>query len=160
MVRDGEVKTVYPNVRYDWITPEDIGSVCGFLLTKAAHDSGRTEVGPIFLYGPELISLRDAVEVLGRALGKTVKVTQLDEQDGLEVMKANGLPEHVAKQLISSMRTRARARSVDEDGEGLYSGPTHEEAVENVRKYTGRRPTSLQEWVEENKLDFSVRRAW
>lgn len=145
MVREGEVKTVYPEAQFDWIAPGDIGSVCGAVLSQ-----GRKQE-PIYLYGPELVSLRDGVGAIGQAIGKEIKLTQVDEEEGVGVLiERCGLPEPVAHQMVQVMKRRAG----NEDDS--YSGVAFEKGKRNIQKYTGREPTTLQEWANENKAVFGT----
>jgi uncharacterized protein YbjT (DUF2867 family) len=143
MVREGEVKVPFPEAKLDWITPGDIGRVCGALLAAGGGTDGQNAVP---LVGPELVSQRDAVGIIGRAVGRDIKVTELDEEEGLDMyVNGYGLPEPVGKQLIDMLRKR-------EESVEFYKGL--EEAAGNVRKHTGGPPTKLQEWVDEHKQEF------
>jgi uncharacterized protein YbjT (DUF2867 family) len=145
---DSEVKTVYPEAKLDWISPEDIGRVCGTLLAEGPQAVAGPETNIIRVRGPELVTQRDAVGSIGRAIGKSIKVTQLDEQEGLKtLMESNGMPEDMAKGLIALYKLRA-------EGTSFFEGD--EEPVRNLGKYAGREPTKFSEWAEENKQAFSV----
>ena len=107
----------------------------------------------IRLCGPELVSQRDAVGIIGRAIGKIIKFTELDEQDGLEMyVKVHGVPEPVAKRLIEVLRMRAKGEGSDT----FYEGHGYEEAKENVKKYGGGHSARFHEWVDEDKQKFSA----
>lgn len=153
MIRAGEVKLIRPETKFDWLSPRDIGSVCGKLLATERPIIDGTG-GPknfIGLVGPEVMSLRDGVSVIGRAIGKDIKVTEVDEEQGLEVLvKEEGLPEPVARQLIKGLKAMA------ERGHRFYQDPEYDEKTSNIEKYTGRRATRFQEWVEENRQEFSA----
>jgi uncharacterized protein YbjT (DUF2867 family) len=147
MIRAGEVKILYPDAKFDWISPEDIGRVCGVL---AGGSQAAREQNAISLYGPELISLRDAVAIMGSVFGKDIKVTELDEQDGLEAMKVSGIPEPVAKHLVKVLRIKMGLEESDE----LSVNQAHEEARDNILKYSGKIPTRFEQWTAENKHEF------
>jgi uncharacterized protein YbjT (DUF2867 family) len=154
MISDGEVKIVYPDAKFDWISPGDIGRVCGTLLADGLHAvAGADKLNSIYLSGPELMSQRDAVETIGREIGKNIKVTKLDEQDGLEwFVKDIGMPQAMAKQMINVLRMRTGGDGNDE----IHETDTYKEAVGNVWKYARRQPTRFKEWVDENKQEFSA----
>ena len=151
MINEGEVKIVYPDARFDWITPQDMGAVCGTFLAKGPQGFGdQVESNSVYLYGPDLVSQRDALAVIGRAIGRDVKITELNEQEGAEMyMKEYGTPEPAARRLMEVMRGESQ-------GNGrFYSGPSYQRGKENVEKYSGRQPLGLQQWVEGNKHRFS-----
>jgi uncharacterized protein YbjT (DUF2867 family) len=154
MVREGEVKMAYPNAKFDWISPEDIGAVCGTLLAEGPRVFDGTKQNVIRLSGPELISLGDAVRIIEKVIGKNIKTTELDEQEGLEIyVKGHGLPEPVAKGLIEVLRN-----STSGGDDELYPGLVYEEAKDNVRKYAGGQLTRFHAWVVENKHEFLTNR--
>ncbi|KAH7176045.1 hypothetical protein EDB81DRAFT_632526 [Dactylonectria macrodidyma] len=152
MVRDGEVKTIYPEATADWITPGDIGRVCGSLLVAGPEAIAMENA--VELYGPELVSFKEAVQIIGSAVGKEIQVTQLDEEAGVQwYTKELGMPAPMARDLVDVFKANAE-RSDREDG--YYSGSAYSEAVANVQKYGGRRPRTFKEWVEENKHEFNA----
>jgi uncharacterized protein YbjT (DUF2867 family) len=150
MITAGEVKILYPDAKFDWISPEDIGRVCGILA--AGGSQAAREQNAISLYGPELISLRDAVAIMGSVFGKDIKVTELDEQDGLEAMKVSGIPEPVAKYLVKVLRRKMGLEESDE----LSDDQMHEKARDNILKYSGKMPTRFEQWTAENKHEFNI----
>ena len=155
VVEDGLVRIAYPEALFDWISPEDIGRVCGALLVQRPRpvDVAGMNGNVVRLLGPEIMSQGDAIDVIGRAIGKDIKVERLDEQEGVEFfMKSAHLPEFAAQQLIKMLKKRA------EDGrsDGGYEGPSYDESVSNIQKYGGRPPTSFHQWVEENKAEFGT----
>lgn len=148
MINEGEVKVPYPEVAFDWIAPEDIGRVCGNVLARRERPACSTSNSAIPLYGPEFISQRDAVGIIGRTIGKDLKVTPLDDQEGLGYfMQSMHLPEPAAKQLINILKTRA-------ESDGTPHGSELDESVTNVRAYSRREPSKFQQWVEQNRNEF------
>ena len=146
IINDGEVRTAYPDAEFDWISPADIGRVCGSLLAGTA--GGTHEI--VRVSGPGILSQRDAASAIGTVLGKNIKVVQLDEEQGVAAwVKNNGMPELIAKHLVDVLRLRSLG-----EGSDRFSGPLYEEAVSNIRKYSGREPTNFPAWVEENKHEF------
>ncbi|KAI1372422.1 NAD(P)-binding protein [Hypoxylon crocopeplum] len=150
MIREGEVRMVYPEHKLDWISPKDIGKVAGQVLVKGiAATEGLESRNSIFLMGPKFITQRDAAKIIGRAAGKDVKVTEIDEDEGAALMAKNGVPEPVARKLVQKTGQRFRGEIND-----MYDDKTYKEAVVNLNKFTGN-PSSLEEWAEENKSMFS-----
>lgn len=72
MISRGEVKLVYPESMMDWITPEDIGRVAAAVLAGGVSAEKGVGERVIPLYGPELLSLRDAIGTIARVIGKNV----------------------------------------------------------------------------------------
>ncbi|KAL2018109.1 hypothetical protein VTK56DRAFT_1239 [Thermocarpiscus australiensis] len=145
----GEGKLLYPEARFDYITPEDIGRVCGSLLTngpRALDDDGEA----IDLCGPQLLSLEEAVGIIGKAIGKDLRFEAVTEdEEALKFFVDNGLPEPVAKNLVKSFGEVA-------DGRGAVEKTRYEKAVANIQKYGGEAPTKFQDWVEANKARFTA----
>ncbi|OGE47814.1 hypothetical protein PENARI_c036G06012 [Penicillium arizonense] len=151
MIHEGEVKIAYPDAKLDWISPEDIGSVAGTLLIKGMQASeGAEERNSIPLCGPKLVSQRDAVGIFGKALGKDIKVTELDETEGAENLLKIGVPDLVAGRLVQSLRPKDRRG----DEFDPFEGETYEQAAANLRKYAGR-ASGLEEWAKANKEVFN-----
>jgi len=151
MLRTGQVKLVCPDAVFDYISPSDIGRVCGRLLVgvRPALDGGR---GPnsITLAGPKLVSQRDAVATIGRAIGRDLKATEVDISEGLEMFKATGMPEPRAKQAVQILKDRLEGR------DDFFGGRAWEEAAADLEKYGGQPATGLAEWAEENKEQFNA----
>lgn len=149
-VAKGEaVRVPYPEGKFDYISPGDIGRVCGNLLVKGAKglEEGRTSVS---LAGPQVVSQREAIETMGRAVGKQVEVVGFEnDEDAVRLFMANlGLPESGARHLIQAFKEVSEGR--DFFANGLY-----EEASANVRKYGGEEATTIQQWAEANRSKFA-----
>ncbi|CAG8885938.1 unnamed protein product [Penicillium egyptiacum] len=152
MISEGEVKIAYPDAKFDWISPEDIGKAAATLLVQGIHATkGAEQRNSIPLCGPKLVSQRDAMGIFGRAVGRDVKVTEVDEKEAVEIMLKNGVPEFALGPLMASLR----AWYSDEEGLGPFEGEAYEKATANLRKYAGP-VTSLEGWAEANKGIFSV----
>ncbi|OOQ91371.1 NmrA-like family protein [Penicillium brasilianum] len=149
MIREGEVKIAHPNSAFDWISPEDIGRVAGTLLVQGFQEtSGAKERNFITLCGPKLVSQGDAMGIFGKAIGKDVKVTEVNEEEGVKILIENGVPEFVAEPLVKSV---AAAKS----GSNQYAGGRYTEGSLNLKKYAGQ-VTSLDEWAVANKEVLGV----
>ena len=142
----GEVKIYGPDAKVDYIVPEDIGRVCGAILSKGPQDEQRA----IYLYGPELVSQADSVRILAKALGKDPKIESADEQYAYKMfVEERGVAVPVAKYMIS--RTGRTATGPNQ----VFGYPVSEEQLSNVQKYSGRKATRFEEWVEQNKQMFA-----
>ncbi|KAJ7260822.1 hypothetical protein C8J57DRAFT_1338029 [Mycena rebaudengoi] len=143
MVKAGSVKMPSPDVKFDWIVPEDIGRAGGTILVGGPSSTGGEK--SILLCGPELISQGDAVKTIGRVLGKEVAVEAVGDEEAVKGMVADGIPEPLAKSLVKILSDGAM--------ETVFASNKYKVAVENVRKYAGK-VTTLVEWATENKVAF------
>ncbi|EAW13678.1 NmrA-like family protein [Aspergillus clavatus NRRL 1] len=142
-VVQGEAKTAFPEARLDFIAPEDIGSVCGAFLAKGLP----TGTSFVHLAGPEQMPIKEAVEVMGKGVGKQVKVVKVSEDEGIEVMMTiHGMPEPMARNLSRHYQTDKGNGASD-----LFQMPGYEEAVGNVERYTGKPSLRFHEWVALNR---------
>ncbi|KAL2824931.1 hypothetical protein BDW59DRAFT_146915 [Aspergillus cavernicola] len=148
ILEDGEVKWAFPDLKFDFISPEDIGAICGTILAGAVGDG---QENPVFLVGPEKdLSVADAIGVLGQVVKKPVTVTKVSPEEGLQVMMAkSGLPESVAKILTESF---AKASG----NQGILHAPQTPELRANIEKYLKRPATRFSEWAELNKDKFEA----
>jgi uncharacterized protein YbjT (DUF2867 family) len=145
MIREGEVKIAYPNSCFDWISPGDIGRVAGkFLVQGIQATAGAEERNFVTLCGPKLVSQGDAMGIFGRAIGKDVKVTEVDAEEGTKILIEGGVPDFVAGPLVKVLA-----------GASQYEGERYTEGVQNLKKYAGQ-VTSLEEWAAANKEVFGV----
>ncbi|PTB41760.1 hypothetical protein M441DRAFT_57875 [Trichoderma asperellum CBS 433.97] len=150
MIRTGEVKLVAPDVTFDYIAPADISRVCaGFLVRGAKTPDGSPSPSSVTLCGPKIASQRDALAAIGKAIGKELAVKSVDQEDeGVEVFKADGIPEHIARDLVRKLISRS------ENDDPLYKEDFYVEAAANVEKYSGQSPTEIAQWAFENKEQF------
>ena len=146
-LQKGEVKIFRPDSKVDSIVPEDIGRVGGTVLAKGAPEDGERV---LYLYGPELMSLRESIEVLARLLGKEPKIQIADEEEAYKMfVEERGVPEHVAKYMVSQAGKPAAEGQIE-----VFGLPVEEEELRNVEKYSGRKGTTFQDWVLQNKAMF------
>lgn len=147
MVIEGDVKLPYPEVKFDWISPGDIGRVCAAILAAGLKPGERENV--VRLCGSRIMSQKDAIGVIGTVLGKDIRIKAMTEDEALEIyQKMIGIPPPMAKYFVNMLKER------NEDTDGYFKGPSYEEAVANIQKYTGKQPTRFEEWVKENKQEF------
>ena len=128
---------------YDYLAPSDIGTVCGALLTvpRFEKEAGQS----IYLCGPKIMNQREGFGVVSKALGKEIKIKEIDEERYFE--KFGYIPRPILDTLVQGMRE-------SNAGSDAYS-EIYEKAAENVRRYTEREPTQFEEWVKENKASFA-----
>ncbi|KAF2734047.1 NAD(P)-binding protein [Polyplosphaeria fusca] len=138
-VKKGRVEVFVPKAVFDYVVPGDIGRVAGGLLVE------RKARGGLYLHGPQLRPVREAVGVLGRVVGREVEVEEIGEE---AFKKSMG---HLPGVVVDSLTVSLKAMQ-DKPVEVFWSG--HEEAVENIRRFGGAKPTTLEEWAEEVKGAF------
>jgi len=131
----GQVTVLYPDTKLDWIAPSDIGAVAGVLLTAPPPTS---EV--VYLCGPDLLSQREALPIIGKALGRELTLNEVNEEQWIE--KLAPMPRPILQTVAVSLRS---------EGVAGYPQETYKQATENIEKITGRQPTRLGEWARQNK---------
>ncbi|KAK1148539.1 hypothetical protein N8T08_009545 [Aspergillus melleus] len=135
----GEVKLPNPDATFDFISSEDIGHVAGTILVNGANEH------IVRLLGPETMTLRDAVKIVGNVLGKEVRVTQISREEAAAQMEAAGVPTRMVNWHLHNVIDRA----------GSYIGsPDAPTARNNILKYTQHPPQHFEQWVEDNKARF------
>jgi len=130
----------------DNITPNDIGRVIGNILVSGPHNGQKK----VYLYGPEILSMHDSITKIGKTLGKDLKIMTLGPKEGYEKCISFGMPAAYAKYMVETLGTKGTDKG---HGERF---PNYEEGVSNVKLYTGKSATSLEDWVKENKVIFSA----
>lgn len=146
-IKAGEAKLFGTKARYDYIAPEDIGAVIGTLLTTPSARLPENEKNgkSIYLCGPKLMDRVESLGIVAGVLGKEIKVTETDEAGFWEDM--NHLPKPVAESVLKA--TKGNTPPNTEFDDAFWSA-----AVENIRKYAEREPTSFVQWVEAHKDEF------
>ncbi|KAI3054167.1 hypothetical protein CBS147352_3825 [Aspergillus niger] len=150
-IQNGQVKLAWPTAVFDWISPEDIGGVCGTILARRAQgsDLSLTE-SYVNLVGAEQMGVGDAVKTIGKVLGKEVNVTEVEYNVALDsLVNESGLPEPIARSVLEFCQSAA-------NGQSFIDSPRYGPAVGNIEKYLGRPATRLHEWVEVNREKFSA----
>ncbi|KAL4818710.1 hypothetical protein BDW67DRAFT_157219 [Aspergillus spinulosporus] len=147
IIEDGEVRWAFPDLKLDYISPDDIGAVGGTILAGAYTGEHET---PVFLCGPETdLSVADAIEVIGRVINKPVKLTKVSTDENIQVMvEKSGTPEPLARILTEGFAN-------ENENQGLLRAETSEIRA-NIERYLNRPATRFSEWVERNKDKFSA----
>ncbi|KAG9199102.1 hypothetical protein G6514_009020 [Epicoccum nigrum] len=144
-IRQGEVELLYPDVKFDYIAPSDIGAVCGAVLAEPRSRAQQEQV--IRLCGPTLHSQREAMGIIGLTLGRDIVIRELSEEEWVEKQVQGGQPILVAETIAGNMRRSS---------EGKDAYPDHAEVKGNVEKFAGREAMTLEGWVEANRVAFVV----
>lgn len=140
-IRAGEVKMFGAGFRIDCITPVDMGGVIGSILAEGPPRDGQRKV---FLYGPQILSQKQGLEIIGEVLGKEIKVSSISGEEALAQYLSKGAPKAMAEYMIRALG------DTDPDLEAGSWLAHYKEGQENVQKYTGKPATPLREWVEAN----------
>ena len=143
----GEVKLYAGGFSADWIAPSDIGRVAAAVL--AGHMAVETSV--LDLAGSEDMSLREAVGVIAKAVGKEVKIVDIDAEECIKMFVEMGQPRVIAAHIVEFLGKGLESGGV----QNLFKGAVYDEAVGNVERYTGRPATRFAQWAEDNKGEFS-----
>ncbi|CAG9990290.1 unnamed protein product [Clonostachys byssicola] len=123
MIRERIVKTAYPDLQFDWISPKDVGYVGAALLAKSATVSSDVLYSNfVYLCGPELLSQRDAVLAVGQALDTAIDVVSVTEDEHVQAIREGGEPEEVARSSVEMMSIRHQQGPRDP----TYSAPFYE----------------------------------
>ncbi|KAL4781410.1 hypothetical protein BJX76DRAFT_335556 [Aspergillus varians] len=148
IAEDGEVKWAFPDLKFDYITPDDIGAVCGTILAGAFEGEHESSVD---LAGPETdLTVAEAIGAIGQTINKRVKVTEVSPDQNIQVMiEKSGTPEPMARFLTASFA------AANED-QSIINAPLTPEVRANVERYLKQPSMRFSEWVERNKDLFGV----
>lgn len=141
-----KVKLYGGTFEQDNIAPSDIGRVIGNILVSGPRNGQKK----VYLYGPEILSIHDSIAKVGKVLGKDLAITTLGPEEGYDNYIGLGMPPTYAKYMVETLSSRGPDKG---NGERF---PNYEEGVSNVRLYTGKLATSLEDWVTENKAIFEA----
>ncbi|PYI03208.1 NmrA-like family protein [Aspergillus sclerotiicarbonarius CBS 121057] len=147
-VQTGHVKLAWANGAFEWISPEDIGGVCGTILAHKAKGIDLVSGEFVYLVGPEQMSVRGVIETIGRVLGREITITEVDEEEAVDsLVNESGLAEGIARSVLGLCRSAT-------EGYSFFDSPVYGESVGNIQKYLRRSPMRFHEWVEANQDKF------
>lgn len=144
-IRDGQVKLYYPNAKFDYVTPADIGLVCGSFLAKGRQDTASFE----YVFGPERISQAEAAKAIAAALGLSITIESISQDEEINSLIGGGFPEIVAKYVVTRLKDLGEGQSL------WYNQDRMEHVAKNFERLTGKPPMALQTWAEQSKNFFS-----
>ncbi|KAL3467579.1 hypothetical protein BJX64DRAFT_283503 [Aspergillus heterothallicus] len=134
------------DLKFNYITPEDIGSVYGTILAGALdskHDS------PVYLLGPEdNLTISSAIKLITNAIKQPVKVIKVSLDKHVQTLiSKSGLPEPFAKVLTLNFASlNKRQAAVDKR--------INPDSKADVEKYLKRPAMRFTKWAERNKDKF------
>ena len=117
------------------VHPRDIAAVAVLALTGAGHESRA-----YILTGPESLTQREKVRLIGEATGLDLSFAEVAPGQVRQAMLAQGLPEEIPDRLLGSPADYART-----------PGPT----TDTVRELLGRPALTFAEWAAENAAAFA-----
>ena len=142
-INSGDVRVYGGDSKFDYITPTDMGRVSGTILVEGPRNGQRK----VYLYGPQALSQKSAIEVAAKVLDKSITITGISEDEGLEQYVKEGIPKPVAEDLIGVLKNNP---------DDATWRPFYEAGVENVHLYTGKPALGFEEWVVANKALFAA----
>ncbi|MEV6038307.1 NmrA family NAD(P)-binding protein [Nonomuraea sp. NPDC052116] len=133
---EGVIKEPFGDRLSALVHERDIAAVAATVLVEGGH-GGRTYV----LTGPEAITLRQKVEILGTSIGSHVEYVELTVDEARAKWAADGMGEQTIEFLMHAL------------GNTPEVGYT---VVPTVREVTGRDARSFAQWASENADAFRV----
>jgi uncharacterized protein YbjT (DUF2867 family) len=135
---------------HDYISPTDIGTVCGAILANPDYQTldKNSNAQSVYLCGPELITQLQAMENISKVLGREIKVKEVSQDQWISNFNIPHLRpamEGIANDMRESLKT---------DAQSMYPEKMYRPSRENMKKYLGREPTKFSEGVEQNKAAF------
>jgi uncharacterized protein YbjT (DUF2867 family) len=135
-IRDGApVPNPFGDGRQGVVDPGDIAAVAVAALTDGVH-TGQTYT----LTGPDLLSLPEQVEIIGKALGRAVSTVELSVDQWREQMLASGAGEAYAENVTAGVTFVREGRNAV--------------LTDDVARVTGRAPATFEDWVERHLSAF------
>ncbi|RCG31795.1 NAD-dependent epimerase/dehydratase family protein [Sphaerisporangium album] len=131
---EGVVREPFGDATTAMVHEADIAAVAAAALAQDGH-RGRT----YGLTGPERLTTRDKVRVIGEAIGRAIQFIELSEQEAREKMAAEGQPQELIDFLI-----------------GVFGNVPEEPNIvnSNVEKVTGRPARTFAQWAAEHADAF------
>lgn len=127
----------------DNIVPSDIGAVGGAVLVERPSDGKEV----IFLCGPDHITLEEAWATIKRVSGRNdFDTTPLDTKEWLARMSRHA-PLPLAKELLHTYEEWR-------DPEAMLPRAEFQQAVANIKKFSGREPTKFEDYVKAHKAEW------
>ena len=132
----GVVRGAYAAAATSPIHERDIAQVAAAALTSP----GRTGACHV-LTGPQSLTQRDKVRLIGQATGRDLEFAEVSPEVVRQALLAQGLPEEIPDRLLGSLRDYSS-----------QPGPT----TDTVRQLLGRPALTFAEWASQNVVAFSA----
>jgi uncharacterized protein YbjT (DUF2867 family) len=135
MIRSGGVlRFPYPESHSDAIHEADIAAVAVKVLTSSGHE-GKS----YFLTGPESVTQRAQLEIIGEAVGKPVRYEELTDAEAREALKPI-VPEWVMDAVV---------------GYWAHTDGVPAPITDEVERITGVPARSFKQWAADHVADFT-----
>ncbi|RGP77160.1 hypothetical protein FLONG3_4675 [Fusarium longipes] len=144
-VNSGRLEIAHPEAPFDYLAPEDVGILAGARIVEPPPSP---EALVITQCGPELLSQREAWRIISEGLGKEIAIREISSEQQEKKLKARGFPDAMVKSSVERLADLAR------DPTKLYNPEEYKKASGNFKKYTGREPTTLAEWVKKHREEL------
>jgi uncharacterized protein YbjT (DUF2867 family) len=136
MLREGRMALPYDATgRHAPIAAEDLGAVIAAILADPAPHKG--QIYPLF--GPVEITAPEMAKIIGQTLGKEIRY---------EKITADQWAREVTGQEIPFLGQHLHEVAIDHQN-GIFAGTN-----DVVERITGRRPMTINEFVEKNRAAF------
>jgi uncharacterized protein YbjT (DUF2867 family) len=136
--RGDVVRWPYLDVHTAPIDERDIAAVAARVLTESRHGGAE-----YVLTGPESLSQRDQIKALGRALGRSLRVEEIE-------------PERAFDELVDILPTRPVMAMLMNAWSAAVGLPAY--MTSSVEEITGVRPRSFFDWARDHVAEFELAR--
>jgi hypothetical protein len=145
-IRQGVVPLFCPDVQFDWVAPEDVGTVCGSFLAKGRADEATSYA---FVLGPNLLTQEKALAIIAKHLGRDIKFQDSTEEEEIyRLVNTARIPEGPARYIATKLKDQSQGIV------SFYPNQVVEDGVKTIQKHAKRPAMSFSEWVEKNKNLF------
>ena len=144
-VKSGELEIAHPDAPFDYLAPEDVGTLAGAMIVEEPPASGELIITQC---GPELLPQRQAWKIVSEGLEKDIAIKEIDSERHAEKLRSRGFPEPMIKSAVERLEGLARDPTI------LYDPDEYKRASMNFKKYTGREPTTFKQWVSKHREDL------
>ncbi|WP_327676536.1 NAD(P)H-binding protein [Kitasatospora sp. NBC_00458] len=131
--RDGVVRALFPGLAAPLLDPRDLAEVAAAALREPGHE-GRVYT----LTGPEVITVREQVEVLAEESGREIRFEELSEEEAPAVLGPSLPPGFIDIYIPVQKRYLT----------------TRPEVLPTFRELTGRPGRTFREWARANAAEF------
>lgn len=145
-VKPPRTRFIYEDMWEDNIVPEDMGAVGGAVLVERPSDGKEI----IYLFGPQLITTREAWETIKRVTGRNdIDTTPCSPEEWADSTIKKGIPPGFVK-FLTEEAERSRTR------EGSIPEALLREGATNIKKYAGREATKFEEYIGSHNADWAA----
>ena len=128
------VRGAYGGAATSTIHERDIAAVAAQALVRSAH-AGHSYL----LTGPQSLTQRDKVRLIGEAIGKELRWEEISPQEVRQAMIASSVPEDVPDRMLGYLADRVQ-----------QPGPSSN----TVEQVLGRAALTFSKWASEHAADF------